>query len=477
MSSYTARSSAGRRRRAHRLWPVGAAAILVSCNLDKALQVPDPDVVRPDAVSGVAALPVLVAGARADFQVAYSGGSGTTEGQINYAGLFTDEFIQTESFPTRTEVELREITRENPSTSALFLDLSRARAAADRAGRSFIDLDRNGDLGHSTVLNLAAYTYILFAENYCSGVPFSRLREDFSLEYGEPQTTVEMLDAAVARFDSAITIATASEDGGADAQLNLARIGKARALLDQGRFADAAATVAQVPTDFQYLVEHSSNSFRQNNGIWDLSNNQGRWGVADEEGGNGLPFRSGDVRIPIEPSAGFDGSDMFAQLKYPERETNVVLADGVEARLIEAEAAMRAGSAAQFIAHLNGIRADAGVRLNRDLQQNVPPGSTIDALLPPLTDPGTASGRADLLFQERAYWLYLTSHRLGDLRRLVRQYGRAASTVFPSGSYTSPGGLRSGTYGSDVNFPIPIEEGNNPNLPANSPGGCVDRNA
>ena len=118
MSPHTARSSAGRRRLA-RLWPLGAAAVLASCNLDKALDVPDPDVVRPDAVNGVAALPVLVAGARADFQVAYSGGSGTTEGQVNYSGLFTDEFIQTESFPTRTEVELREITRENTSTSAL----------------------------------------------------------------------------------------------------------------------------------------------------------------------------------------------------------------------------------------------------------------------------------------------------------------------------------------------------------------------
>jgi hypothetical protein len=53
--------------------------------------------------------------------------------------------------------------------------------------------------------------------------------------------------------------------------------------------------------------------------------------------------------------------------------------------------------------------------------------------------------------------MYLTSHRLGDLRRLVRQYGRGAETVFPTGAYHKPG-----TYGADVNSPIPQAEDNNP---------------
>jgi hypothetical protein len=82
-----------------------------------------------------------------------------------------------------------------------------------------------------------------------------------------------------------------------------------------------------------------------------------------------------------------------------------------------------------------------------------------------------------MLFKERAYWLFLTAHRVGDLRRLVRQYNRAAETVFPTGSYSSNG--RTSIYGTDTSFPIPIEEQNNPDVPKDSPTalkGCIDRN-
>src|SRR5205823_8763684 len=66
--------------------------------------------------------------------------------------------------------------------------------------------------------------------------------------------------------------------------------------------------------------------------------------------------------------------------------------------------------------------------------------------LPPLTLQATTAAQVDQLFHERAYWMYLTSHRLGDLRRLIRQYGRPVNTVFPNGLY-----FKGGTYGMDVN--------------------------
>ena len=65
----------------------------------------------------------------------------------------------------------------------------------------------------------------------------------------------------------------------------------------------------------------------------------------------------------------------------------------------------------------------------------------------------------DLHFSERAFWMFSTGHRLGDLRRLVRQYERNADSVLPWGDYH-----RGGTYGSDVNLPIPIAEAFNPNF-------------
>ena len=71
--------------------------------------------------------------------------------------------------------------------------------------------------------------------------------------------------------------------------------------------------------------------------------------------------------------------------------------------------------------------------------------------------PATQEGRVDLLFRERAFTLWLTSHRLGDMRRLVRQYGRPVESVFPTGAFP-----KGGNYGSDVSFPVPVDERNNP---------------
>ena len=87
----------------------------------------------------------------------------------------------------------------------------------------------------------------------------------------------------------------------------------------------------------------------------------------------------------------------------------------------------------------------------------------------PAPAPQTQEAMVSLLFQERAFWMYLTGHRLGDMRRLIRQYGRGAETVFPTGDQAPP---VSGAYGTDVNFPIPASEKNNPNFT-----GCLSRGA
>jgi len=60
--------------------------------------------------------------------------------------------------------------------------------------------------------------------------------------------------------------------------------------------------------------------------------------------------------------------------------------------------------------------------------------------------------RIDMLFRERALWLFGTAYRLGDLRRLVNVYDRAPESVFTSGEY-----FMGGTYGSDLNLPFPLE--------------------
>lgn len=63
------------------------------------------------------------------------------------------------------------------------------------------------------------------------------------------------------------------------------------------------------------------------------------------------------------------------------------------------------------------------------------------------------------MFRERAFWMYGTGHRLGDLRRLVTQYGLTQDAVYPTGEYH-----KGGSFGSDVAFPIDVDEENNPNF-------------
>ena len=183
-----------------------------------------------------------------------------------------------------------------------------------------------------------------------------------------------------------------------------------------------------------------------------------------------MPFRSvADPRTPFArvpaTDVGFDNqTPQFDNRRYIDRKNFVTLATGAEARLIEAEAFLRAGDNVNWLARHNALRAAPPSYL-------APTGGTIAAMAA-LVDPGTAVGREDLHFSERARWLWLTAHRLGDMRRLVRQYGRAINAVFPSGAYLK----QSFTYGPDVNFPVPVDERNNPEEPLPGTPMCIDRN-
>jgi starch-binding outer membrane protein, SusD/RagB family len=435
-----------------------------ACDLDSVLQVDDREVATPQTLEGLAGLPVVLAGARADFQVAYSGGP--NEGQVSMSGLFTDELHYASTFPTRIQVDRREIQSTNTTMEPIHRFLHRARAQAVNAVELHEQLQPN-TAGHAEALNLYGYTLVLFAENYCSGVPLSRLSASGAVEYGQPQTTQELLEAAVVAFDAALAAATLA---GSAQQQNLARVGKGRALLDLGRFADARGAVDAVPTSFIYNVFHSENTDRQNNGMYVYQYVGRRWSVADVEGTNGLPFRSAaDPRVPWQQGSGaqavaFDNSPLYLSLKYTSRTAPTALATGIEARLIEAEADLRVGSL-NWLTTLNAIRAAPPSYYPASQYPGI-------ATLGALADPGSDAARVDLLFRERAYWMYLTSHRLGDLRRLIRQYGRSADAVFPTGAWGVWASDKAGDYGPDVNFIIPFDEQNNPNFT-----GCLNRDA
>jgi hypothetical protein len=279
--------------------------------------------------------------------------------------------------------------------------------------------------------------------------------------YGQPLTTAQIFTEAVVRFDSAIAVLTGRTDSASVARLNAARVGKGRALLNLATspagFNAAAAAVVTVPLDFAFRSTHSTASGRQQNGVMVFNWTSERWSVADVEGTNGLNFRgAADPRITVTSGGlGFDASSAQWNLnKYSTNVTPLPVAQGVEAKLIIAEALLQGGNTTAWLDTLNFLRANAGT---------IQTGVTLTAL----TDPGTATGRQDLMFRERAFWLYATGHRLGDLRRLMRQYGRAEDAVFPTGRHFK----NTTDYGNDVNVPVPFTERNNPNFT-----GCLDRN-
>ncbi|HZF67297.1 MAG TPA: hypothetical protein VEZ47_04590 [Gemmatirosa sp.] len=456
---------------------LAGAAALGGCNGERITNINDPDRLTPEALERSEFLPVVLSGAVRDFTLAYSG-SDEFEGMVMWTGLLSDEFYASGTFPTRIEVDRRAILDDNSNNQDVFRFLSRARRAAEESAARFARLDpQNERAGRAESLNLAGFTYVLFAEGWCSGVPISEYDAGSdAFTFGAPLPTDSLFRRALQRFDAALAAATARNE---TAQANLARVGRGRVLLNLGRFADAAAAVAGVPTTFVYEVQHSSNTASQNNGIWAFSANQGRLSVANQQGTNGLPYRSafdaGDTRVPyfLAPAGdptrlGFARAVLRYQVqKYPQRETGVVVASGVEARLIEAEAALAAGNVATFLQRHNDLRANTAL-------YRCPTGAlgctNPAAALPALTDPGTAASRVDVHFRERAFWLFGTSHRLGDMRRLLRQYGRDQRTVFPVGVYNRPAaaggtiqtGSGRGDFGTDVSLPVPVDEQNNP---------------
>lgn len=233
--------------------------------------------------------------------------------------------------------------------------------------------------------------------------------------------------------------------------LYLARVGKARALMGLGQYGDARESVKDVPTDFVYRAEFAvpdTNAVRPQSG-------GALFTSGGAEGGNGINWLAAqDPRVPIKDTI----RGTVRSSKYPSATSPIVIADGIEARLIEAEADLR-DNKPLWLTTLNQLRA----RLVN---------GTGTRILADTTDPGTMDSRVNLVFYERAFWLYATGHRHGDLRRLIRQYQRDAGTIFPMGIYTPSNSFTGVLYGTAVVFPVPEAGHTNPYFQ-----GCLDTNA
>jgi hypothetical protein len=418
----------------------------ISC--ESIVDVIDPDIVTPESLNSEAGIQTLRAGSLGDFAVAMSGsaaGHGATTGLITMSGLMADEFDYSGTFPTRREADTRILQNTNSSVDRIYSNIHRARAGAEAA----IELAQGfGGVPEveSEMQSIVGYAYVMFAETFCGGVPFSKVPSDGgAIIYGEPLSQTEMFNTAITWFEQAF----ASSNGNTDLA-SLARVGKARALLGLGQISAAANEVASVATDFVYNIEHSVNSRRQENGIYIMSTVRRQFSIADGKGGNGLMYRSAnDPRTPWDGGTDFGQDDVtlyYNQLKYTDENASVALASGIEARLIEAEALAQSDDGTGTHTIHNTLRAT----------MNITPPLDFSAL--------TGDDLMLAHMAERAFWLYSTGHRQGDLRRLVDVYGMQAADVFPWGAY-----FKGGNYDTNLKFPVPQSEANNPNYV-----GCLD---
>jgi len=267
---------------------------------------------------------------------------------------------------------------------------------------------------------IRAYAVVQIAEDVCPGFPINDIVNNIPV-YSAPFTTDSALKFALVQIDSALAEAQDSTQ-----YVNFANVLKGRVLLDLGQYSEAAAAVANVPATFTYSVggggDLGNNIFAGQYYAWDVNSGgtNEQFAVGNQEWGNGMPFVSAqDPRVGTlyyQTRYSNPADSLYDQTKYGLNDP-MIIASGLEAQLIQAEAALNAGDISGWLGILNALRA------------NVTPAMTA------LTDPGTTNSRVDLMYSERAFWLYLTAHRLGDLRRLIRNYGRAPESVFPTGPY------------------------------------------
>lgn len=437
-----------------------AALASTACDVKQELLAPEnPSVIDPASVNSPAAAEAVRVGAFSRLK-SITGGS---ESFWLYGGLLTDEWKSSDTFSQRNETDQRSVQTNNANIQGAYTTLQQSRGFI----RTAIDVlnkyakDSTRDIGQMYMA--AGFSELTIAENLCNGVPETYTSNGVYI-YGPQLTTDSIYKRAVFFLDSALTF-TKGSDAASVSQREAILVIRARVLVEQGQFAQAAALVpaSAVPTNFQYLLTFDQTTGDNQN--WSLNISQGRYTVGDSTDASGvlknaLPFASsGDARVPVTNTkkVGFDGTTaLFTQSVDAQRSDPIPLASGIDARLIEAEAKLNAGDIAGMMTIMNALRTGG---------QTI--GNLKVAAMAALPTPASKSDATTLFFREKAFWTFGRGQRLPDDRRQIRQYGRTQDQVFPTGTF-----FKGGVYGADVNFPVTDNEKTNPNF-----AGCIDRKA
>jgi len=374
---------------------------------------------------------LLVNGVIADFECAFS----------RYAfgsAVFTDELTNAFAGSNNFDYDARRVPTNGgygtgncgtQQIASIYTPLSIARADADTVAAR-LETWSDTDVPNRQKLLAQSYTYagyslVLLGEAMCSA----------AINVGPEMTPAQLFTEAKARFDKAVTAATAANDA---ATLNLATLGRARAELDAGDKAAAGADAAKIPAGFVANISTDAGTARRQNYVF-LGINQSSWASVDPSFRgltvNGAP----DPRVAVTNANrnGTSGAALWTADKYTTLATPIPVARYAEAQLIVAESKLAANDIPGAVAAINAARA------------------THPGLAP---YDGTGQTNAQVLAQiqeERRRELFLEGHRLGDLRRYGLPFLPAAGTPY----------FTNGQYGTQTCFPLPdVERINNPNI-------------
>jgi hypothetical protein len=462
-----------------------AAATLGACDTIKQnlLDAVNPTVIDPSSVQSAPGATAVRNGALSRLRVATADGESTWL----FGGLLVDEWSSSSTFVQNDETDQRSIQLNNSTVQGDLRALYRVITDANQAIGLLNKYKPSPSSDIGEMYFARGFAQLQLASDFCNGIPLS---DGATNTYGQPLAVKDVFNAASISFDTAMALSTAT-DANTVTINRAARIAKARALLGMGlsNAAAAAALVSGIPTSFRYDVTASLTG--GNNTLWDQPASQTRYIIGDSITGkdrsilvtNAIPFFSAnDRRVPAHYRLGSTGKDT---VKAQDGGTLVIEADslwgqttavaltaGIDARLIEAEAALKGGDPTTMMSILNALRAaPQQITAPSPSATGTHPGWTTP-VLPALTDPGTQDTRVNLLFREKAFWTFSRGQRLGDLRRLIRDYGRAADGS-NTGGYPMGTHYKGGVYGVDLNLPVTTDEQvGNPNF-----SGCLDRKA
>lgn len=421
---------------AQRLLRAGLALSLVSiaaCRDITALKQQNPGQLSTGSLFTPANAQLIVNGAIGDFECAYNR-------YVVGSGLLGDELVATISRIDNYDYDRRTMASNHPygtgtcSNSSqipgVYTTLSVARAAADTATAKLEGWTDEQVPNRTKLIGQAAayagYSLVLLGEGMCSA----------AINVGPELTPQQLFTEARTRFDKAIGSATAANDV---TTLNLARLGRARALLNLGDLTAAGADAALIPDGFvvNFTPSSTTDSRRQNQVF--VHTRQSLYSSVDPSFRNVTFDGTPDPRVAVANTGQVGTAGAHAQIweatKYATITSPVPVAKWAEARLILAES-MLANDVQGAVDIINDLHARAGI---------------------PAYD-GTNATAAEVkaqIIEERRRALFLEGHRLGDIRRYDLPLDPAAGTPYVNG----------GTYGDQRCFPLPdVERLNNPNI-------------